>query len=209
MTEVIAIPENPFRGVIFKNSQLDFSNSITNVLCLAPASEDPNACALCEFVITMLDRKLKDNRTEESIKEALEGVCQRLPKGVQKDCVRLVDAYSEEIIEMLLADLQPDEVCVALKMCNPKSSVEGKRISNTTFSRCSNTFSFAVAVVGEAPAGITVGDFLKKIKQEEPRKLASTNTPMCVMCEYAMSTLEKRLITNSTEVRLLLLLLKI
>ncbi len=99
-----------------------FFSSITKVISSAPASEDPNACALCEFVITVLDRKLEDNRTEESIKEALEGVCQRLPKSVLKDCVRLVDAYSNEIVEMLLADLKPDEVCVALKMCNPKSS---------------------------------------------------------------------------------------
>lgn len=90
-------------------------------MCLAPASQDPNTCALCEFVITVLDRKLEDNRTEESIKEALEGVCQRLPKTVQNDCVRLVDAYSKEIVEMLLADLKPEEVCAALKLCDPKS----------------------------------------------------------------------------------------
>lgn len=88
---------------------------------LGPAVEDPNACALCEFVITMLDKKLKDNRTEESIKQALETVCLRLPKSVQQDCGRLVDAYSEEIVEMLLTELKPDEVCAALKLCQPKS----------------------------------------------------------------------------------------
>lgn len=74
----------------------------------------------------MLDKRLEDNRTEESIREALEGLCQRLPKNVEKDCVRLVDAYAEEIIEMLLADLKPDEVCIALKMCQPKV-LESKR----------------------------------------------------------------------------------
>lgn len=53
------------------------------------------------------------------------------------------------------------------------------------------------------PKGITVGEFLNSIKQtpaEKSQKIASTNTPMCVMCEYAMSVLEKRLLTNSTEV---------
>lgn len=88
---------------------------------------------MCEFVITVLDRKLEDNKTEDSIKEALEGVCQRLPSSVQKDCVRLVDAYSKEIIEMLLADLKPEEVCAALKLCQPKTSELSKLILSSNF----------------------------------------------------------------------------
>jgi saposin len=164
VVEDIKLPANPFK---------------------APTYGDANTCSLCEFVITMLDSKLEDNRTEESIKTALEGVCQRLPKTVRNDCVRLVDAYSKEIIEMLLADLKPDEVCVALKLCAPKTTSE------------------TVAVkIGEAPKGITVGEFLDKIKQDVPaeaKQIESTNTPQCVMCEYAMSILEKRLLTNSTE----------
>jgi len=60
-----------------------------------------------------------------------------------------------------------------------------------------------VATIDEARKGITVGEFLDKIKQDvpaEPKEIESTNTPQCVMCEYAMSVLEKRLLTNSTEV---------
>lgn len=66
---------------------------------------------------------------------------------------------------------------------------------------------YSGSIVGEAPAGITVGQFLTKIKQDlpaEPRKVSSINTPMCVMCEYAMSILEKKLITNNTEVRIII-----
>ena len=84
--------------------------------------DDPNTCALCEFVITTLDKKLKDNRTEESIKEAMENVCAYMPKSVRKDCTKLVDAYADEIIEMLIAELSPEEVCAALKLCSTKSS---------------------------------------------------------------------------------------
>lgn len=117
----IKLPEHPFKGYFKQNVFLFSLIKRYLALFLAPAVEDPNACALCEFVITMLDRKLKDNRTEESIKQALETVCLRLPKNVQKDCGRLVDAYSEEIVEMLLTELKPDEVCAALKLCQPKS----------------------------------------------------------------------------------------
>ena len=83
---------------------------------------DPNTCALCEFVITTLDKKLKDNRTEESIKAAMESVCPYMPKSIRKDCTKLVDAYADEIIEMLIAQLSPEEVCAALKLCSPKDS---------------------------------------------------------------------------------------
>lgn len=90
-------------------------------------AEDPNACALCEFVVSTLDKKLQDNRTEESIKQALENVCLHMPVTVRKDCKRLVDAYAKEIVEALLADLTPDEVCAALKFCTPKMEGEGAR----------------------------------------------------------------------------------
>ena len=81
---------------------------------------DPNICALCEFVITELDHRLEENKTEEAIKQALENICGYMPKTVRKDCTRLVDAYADQILEMLLADLTPDEVCAALKFCKPK-----------------------------------------------------------------------------------------
>ena len=61
-----------------------------------------------------------ENKTEEAIKQALENICGYMPKTVRKDCTRLVDAYADQILEMLLADLTPDEVCAALKFCKPK-----------------------------------------------------------------------------------------
>ena len=90
--------------------------------------QSPNTCALCEFVMTELYDKVKDKTTEEEIKEELEAVCGYLSKSVRKDCGRLVDAYTEEIVEMILASLTPDEVCAALQLCTPK-----KRETGTTF----------------------------------------------------------------------------
>ena len=101
-------------------SIVEFDVLLICCLQLAPAIDDPNTCALCEFVINELEQKLTENKTEESIKFALENVCEFLPKSIRKDCVRLIDAYTEQIVEMFLADLTPDEVCTALKLCKPK-----------------------------------------------------------------------------------------
>ena len=78
---------------------------------------DPNTCALCEFVMKELERKIGDQKTEAAIQAALEGLCAYMPKTINKQCVQLVDAYTQQIVEMLIADLSPDQVCTALKLC--------------------------------------------------------------------------------------------
>lgn len=76
----------------------------------------------------MAEHKLENNHTEESVRKTLENICQHMPKSVRQDCINLVDAYSKQIIEMLVAEFTPDEVCVGLKLCNPKlfSGVAGE-----------------------------------------------------------------------------------
>jgi len=171
----IKLPEKPFKSEI----------------------DDPNTCALCEFVITTLDKKLKDNRTEESIKQAMENVCAYMPKSVRKDCTKLVDAYADEIIEMLIAELSPEEVCAALKLCSTKSS--DKMDDGNDDERGLTLGEFLRMVKSEQAVQLTVGQFVSQIKKDSPRK-PLTNTPTCVMCEFAMTALEKQLINNHTEV---------
>jgi len=142
--------------------------------------QSPNTCALCEFVMTELYDKVKDKTTEEEIKEELEAVCGYLPKSVRKDCGRLVDAYTEEIVEMILASLTPDEVCAALQLCTPK-----KRETD-----------------------LTLGEFIGNLAMEKPvvetAVAAKVEAPAasCIMCEYAMDQLDKQILTNKTEEQL-------
>jgi len=150
----------------------------------ASMMRDPNVCALCEFVITELDHRLEENKTEAAIKQALENICGYMPKSVRKDCTRLVDAYADQILEMLLADLTPDEVCAALKFCKPKmNDAMGFKTSHD----------------------ISLGEFLTKMQVEpfhsaNQAKIVKTVSPAtCIMCEFAMKELDKLLITNSTE----------
>ncbi len=71
-------------------------------------------------MITQLDHQLENNKSEEAVKQALEKVCMLMPKSVRKDCVRLVDTYTDQIVEALVAQLTPDEVCAILKLCDSK-----------------------------------------------------------------------------------------
>lgn len=70
-------------------------------------------------------------------------------------------------------------------------------------------FAFLIGAESEdfdnsVDSGITVGEFLEKIKNQDKKVIESKpleNTPMCVMCEFAMATLEKRILNNNTEVK--------
>lgn len=82
----------------------------------------------------MAEKKLENNHTEESVRKTLENICQHLPKSIRQDCTNFVDSFSKQIIEMLVAEFTPDEVCVALKLCNPKLfSSDAGNDSNETF----------------------------------------------------------------------------
>lgn len=41
-----------------------------------------------------------------------------LPGNMNEECQDFVKTYSDELVEMLIADLKPEEVCVYLKLCS-------------------------------------------------------------------------------------------
>lgn len=61
--------------------------------------------------------------TQESIKEALEKVCSALPKNMKDECQDFIQTYTDELVEMLIADLSPEEVCTYLKLCSGGKSI--------------------------------------------------------------------------------------
>lgn len=78
-------------------------------------------CALCLFAVTKLEEEVKDKHSKESIKEALTNLCNHLNENLKQECDDFVHTYTDELIEMFVADLTPQEVCVFLKLCNDKN----------------------------------------------------------------------------------------
>jgi len=56
---------------------------------------------------------------QESIRRELDKLCSELPKSLAGDCRDFVDTYEEELVDMLLADFTPKEICTYLKLCDP------------------------------------------------------------------------------------------
>jgi hypothetical protein len=56
---------------------------------------------------------------QEAIRRELDKLCSELPRSVAGDCRDFVDKYEEQLVDMLLADFTPKEICTYLKLCDP------------------------------------------------------------------------------------------
>lgn len=79
----------------------------------------PN-CALCKTVVRELFKFIKDNRTEEKIKETLDKVCKLAYNGNEdklEQCDEMVEAYSKEIVQLIIDETDPELICMILNQC--------------------------------------------------------------------------------------------
>ncbi|XP_055637082.1 uncharacterized protein LOC129775888 isoform X2 [Toxorhynchites rutilus septentrionalis] len=95
---------------IFAPAQID-------VTIDANAGKDKPTCPLCLFAVSQLEENVKDNRTKENVRHALSKLCSHLSPKLKLECNDFVDTYSSELIEMLVSDFTPQEICVYLKLC--------------------------------------------------------------------------------------------
>ncbi|XP_064458348.1 uncharacterized protein LOC135368770 [Ornithodoros turicata] len=94
----------------------------------SPKHEDPE-CTLCEQVFQLVYNELKDNKTQEEIKQVLEEVCDLVPKSSRQECVNMINNYFDLVVSLILQDFTPDEVCKALGICPPSGKVVPKPAS--------------------------------------------------------------------------------
>lgn len=114
--------------------QLGFCAS-TNVSMpvVPPKKVSDDTCDLCMVVVKFVYDEVKDKRTEEKVKEALDKVCTLLPGSMEQKCVDMVNTYYDMLVNLLLQELVPDQVCKELGLC-PSAST--KKIPVAGFENC-------------------------------------------------------------------------
>lgn len=152
------------------------SQEVSRILLVGEdnVNEKPG-CPLCLLAVEQLETIVKGNKTEESVKAALKSLCTHLPKSLVPECDNFVDTYSEQLVEMLIADFTPQEVCVYIKLCN----------TNKTSS-------------SEIVAGDILTNEVPQYENEKLQKVKKDDT-VCVMCEFALARIDAMLKNNSTE----------
>ncbi|PSN42806.1 hypothetical protein C0J52_12679 [Blattella germanica] len=150
------------------------------LLDIAHTVNDKPTCPLCLLALTSLVNKLKENKTVEEIKNELKHLCTDLPKSLVQECTDFVNEYMDQLVDMLVADFTPQEICTYLKLCDPTK----KKITTTPIPEI---------LSNEIP------DYPVKKNKIAEKKKPLKDSSYCVICEFVMSKLDEELKDASTE----------
>ncbi|XP_049821569.1 uncharacterized protein LOC109601826 isoform X7 [Aethina tumida] len=166
------------------------SNSSQDVEVFMEQENDSPKCPLCLYAVSKLESMVKDKKTEDNIRANLKKLCKHLPGSLAPECNDFVETYTNELVEMLMADLQPNEVCIYIKLCPDDSP---KVASNNVMPIIDIDANFA-AVGGDIRTNIIPDDTINGQSLD-----AAGSKPQCVMCEFVMKEIEDQLKDNKTE----------
>lgn len=80
--------------------------------------KSPN-CAFCKAFVREMFKFLKDNRTEETVRDGLDRICKLVYRDHDKleQCENLVATYSKQFVELLVDETDPELICMILDEC--------------------------------------------------------------------------------------------
>lgn len=74
-------------------------------------------CALCEFVMSIVQEELSENATEQEVIKVMEEICSKMPTTIRQECRELVDKWGPSIIDLINQKLDPQLVCRKINIC--------------------------------------------------------------------------------------------
>lgn len=112
---------------------------------VAEKLETTPQCILCEFIMSQIESKLKNNATDEEIEKVVKNVCRIMPKSVRPDCDKFMDENLDKIIRILVVTLDPEDACKMMALCGPEAVLEeNKRMLETVEKMRKQVFNCAV-----------------------------------------------------------------
>ncbi|XP_067617016.1 uncharacterized protein Sap-r isoform X2 [Eurosta solidaginis] len=141
---------------------------------------DKPTCPLCLFAVEQAQQKIKNNKSKANIKQVLDHLCVHLPSKLQTECVDFVETYSSELVDMLITDFKPQEICVALKLCENSTD----ELDELDFSFDNNR-----------------DDRVNEIDSHDSVEIAfgRITSPNCLLCEEFIKIVEKKIGKHTTK----------
>ncbi|KAM9953397.1 hypothetical protein ACTFIR_008465 [Dictyostelium discoideum] len=94
------------------------------------SSNEVAQCDVCNYVVTMVEVFVEQNRSETYISNSLEKVCEIIPREDYKTtCRSIVLAYTKDIIQLIINREPSEKICQEIKVCpvptpSPSTQVE-------------------------------------------------------------------------------------
>ena len=149
-------------------------------------------CPLCVLVVKEAENYIKDKKTKETAKKALEKVCSRLPPKPQLQCTDFVETYYDELLEKLVSDFDPKDVCCELQLC-PAINDDLFRVGIEKLDR--------IPYVGGGDIGTNeIPDFTVN-GQPIHSVAAPQRSGECILCVEVIGGAEGKIHTNMKKVR--------
>merc|ERR1712038_1336552 len=136
-----------------------------------------------------LDRYMTNNRTEEYIQDTVEQICDMLSAQVKQECKQLVDTYTSQIVQMVISEYTPEQVCAGLGLCDKGFVKYGNDADNDILSNDIPAMNY------DDNSSEDSSEELVENSLEVGNRMS---TPSCALCEFAMNVLEKQILTNRT-----------
>lgn len=80
--------------------------------------ENKPKCPLCVLIIKQVQDIIDSSNSKTTVKQALDKVCYMLPVKLQLECIDFIESYSGELIDKLVTNFSPKELCGSLKLCS-------------------------------------------------------------------------------------------
>ncbi len=129
-------------------------------------------CTLCKVVFTQVKQMLVNQQSSAKILDYINtNLCSRTGSR-QETCKSLINTYGPTFLRIISQDIHPDQLCSMIGMC--KQRVEKEEVE---------MMSLIPAVK----------------KQENHKKETETADPQCILCEFVINLVSKRLSQNTTE----------
>ncbi|EAL67627.1 hypothetical protein DDB_G0279705 [Dictyostelium discoideum AX4] len=99
------------------------------------SSNEVAQCDVCNYLVTMVEVFVEQNRSETYISNSLEKVCEIIPREDYKStCRSIVLAYTKDIIQLIINREPSEKICQEIKACpiptpspSPSKQVKPKR----------------------------------------------------------------------------------
>ncbi|GBN42353.1 Prosaposin [Araneus ventricosus] len=147
----------------------------SSVLIEQPKGTDNNVeCDLCKEVIQKVADMVKDQRTEDEIKAALDKVCSYLPSSISAKCESFVNQYTDLIVTLLMQELDPQMVCAELGLCPSQIKEEKpKELKDLDCDLCKDVVAKIDEIVKENKTEDEIRRALDKVCSYLPSTIAS------------------------------------
>jgi hypothetical protein len=162
-------------------------------------------CVLCEFAMNLLAKDLKSNKTEPELEALLRNVCnKRIPGKFRDQCNAFVDQYGTVIIDLLINEVDPEKICVAISLC--PSSSESKSSVYNKYRDVEHLFKLRQRErMNKAAKNAVENNQPKKFFADDEAsdfdlvKNVGNNTLQCSLCIYVAEMVDAALTQNKTE----------